>query len=189
MAIAQKRHEQNRQVIMAKASRTEVLLPEPNVRQALARAEQKKLATLQADLRKITDAAFLQKKSLAPYEYPANDLADVFKRQELRALLRELPQQDRMKLMQKHEFKRAALEMPPEVSALPATEYDRIYEEQLGIKHPDIVEGVAQADEAVKIVERVIKTAGEAVENELIASGGQIAEPAETPPQRAWVVH
>ena len=119
MAIAQKRHEQNRKVILAKASRTEPVLPEPSVRASLARQEQKRLAQLETELQAIEHQAFMQKKSLAPFEYPANDLADVFKRQELRSLLRELPVADRMKLVEKkYEYRRAALEQPAEVSAL-----------------------------------------------------------------------
>ena len=108
-------------------------------------------------------------------------------RQELRSLLRELPQQDRLKLMAKYEFKRAALEQPPEVSALPVSKYTRIYEEELAQKHPDIIEGVAQANEAVKICERVIQTAGEAVNNELIAAGTTVVEPERSPTPEAWV--
>jgi hypothetical protein len=64
LGIAQKRHEQNRAVIMAKLSRQSAKLPEPDVRAKIARAEQKRLAELQVQLQEISDAAFLQKKSL-----------------------------------------------------------------------------------------------------------------------------
>ena len=122
MRIAQRHHEQNRKQILAKAARQEVVLPEPAVRASLARAEQRRLSELQAELQAIEHQAFMQKKSLAPFDYPANDLADVFKRQELRSLLRELPVADRMKLVEKkYEYRRAALEQPAEVSALAET--------------------------------------------------------------------
>lgn len=187
MAIAQKRHEQNRAIIMAKASRREVQLPEPAVRQSLARAEQKRLSELKVQLQEISDQAFLQKAALRPFDYASGDLADVFKRQELRSLLRELPQQDRLRLVQKYEYRRAALEQPAEVSALPASEYTRLYEAEVAARFPDIVEGTTQALEAVKIVERVIETANEAVNNELIASGSTIATPEVVPQPEAWV--
>jgi hypothetical protein len=108
-------------------------------------------------------------------------------RQEMRSLRRELPVADRLKLMQKHEYRKAALELPPEMSALPASEYTRLFEEELAQKHPDIVEGVAQAEKAVRIVSRVIETATEAVTNELISAGSTIQEPVAEPAPQAWV--
>jgi hypothetical protein len=96
MAIAQKRHEQNRKQILAKAARQEVVLPEPSVRASLARQEQKRLAELQAQLQQVQHEAFMQRQKLSPCDYPANDLCDLFRRQELRQILRESALQDRM---------------------------------------------------------------------------------------------
>jgi hypothetical protein len=60
MAIAQRRHEQNRSVIMSKLSRQPAKIPEPDVRAKIARSEQKRLAELKVQLQEISDAAFLQ---------------------------------------------------------------------------------------------------------------------------------
>jgi hypothetical protein len=187
MRIAQRHHEQNRKVIESKAARREVQLPEPLVRASLARQEQKKLAQLQAELQAVSDAAFLQRSSLSPCDYPANDLADLFKRQELRQILRESPQQDRMKLVQKYEYRRAMLEQPAEVSAMSATEYQRLREAELLAKHPDIIEGTNAAAEACRIVKTVLETTSLAVNNELIATGQQIVETEKTPTPESWV--
>jgi hypothetical protein len=125
MKICQRLHEQNRKQILARASRTEPVLPEVPVRSSLARQEQRRLSELQMELQKISDQAFLQKQNLSPFDYPAGDLCDLFRRQELRQILRESPQQDRMKLVQKYEYRRAMLEQPCEASAMSASLPDR----------------------------------------------------------------
>jgi hypothetical protein len=187
MRIAQRHHQQNRKVIESKAARREVQLPEPSVRSSLARAEQRRLTELQAELKEIEHRAFMQRSSLAPFDYPANDLGDVFRRQELRSLLREVPQADRLKLVQKHEYRRAMLEMPCEVSAMPPSEYQRLREAELLAKHPDIIEGTTQAAEACRITSRVLQTATEAVTNELLSVGQPVREAERTAEPTAWV--
>lgn len=103
---------------------------------------------------------------MKPFDY-GTSTTDFLKNQELRAILRELPVQDRMKLLTKFEFRRAALEQPAEASGLPASVYEQFYEKELLEQHPDVVNGVAEAMQAVEICKTVLQTATESVSNDV----------------------
>jgi hypothetical protein len=187
LKVCQRLHEQNQKQILARASRTEPQLPEVPVRASLARVEQRRLRELETEMRKVADQAFLQKQSLRPFDYSAGNLVDAMHRSELRSLLREVPVADRMKMMTKYEFRRAALELPAEVSALPPAEHARLHEQELEQQFPDIVQGVEQANQAVKICERVLQTANQAIAAELFAVGQPVVETEKAAEPTAWV--
>jgi hypothetical protein len=121
-------HNQNRAVILARAANKEPVIPEPGVRTALARSEQKKLAAMAEHLDAIEGELTAWKaKTLRPFDYPANVSAtsDTFAaRTELRAVLRAMTPKDRAAALRDDvEFRKAALELRPQVSGLVPTEY------------------------------------------------------------------
>jgi hypothetical protein len=118
--IAQKRHFQNQEVALAKSLNRLPVVPEPNVRQSLARAEQKKLTELEAKVSAIANEAKAAKMKLQPFpHFKDSTLAEAMQRQEMRALLRSMDENKRAELVaQKYLFRGAALEVPPELSGL-----------------------------------------------------------------------
>src|SRR5262245_18334405 len=87
--VAQRHHEQNRSVIMARHTRTTPTLPEPTVRQTIARQETKKLGDIAKAVAAVADTAFVAKAKLKPFDYGA-DVVDALARQELRSHLRTM---------------------------------------------------------------------------------------------------
>jgi hypothetical protein len=185
--IGQRHHTQNEAVLQAKVRRQEVELPEPKVRQSLARAEQKRLAEVEAAIGKITHEAFGKRAALKPFAYEKDGLIAALNRQELRATLRSMNAEERASALKSHAYRAAALELRPEQAGLAKSEFDLLYEAELATKFPEVLEGVAEAMEAAEVVALALKAAKAAVAAELVASGGTIAEPAEVaPPQKAW---
>jgi hypothetical protein len=185
--IAQRHHTQNEAVRMARATGKPAAIPEPNVRQSLARGEQKKLAAIEHRVFLVADEAFIKRMSLRPYDYEKTGLIGAMNRQELRAALRTMNDEQRSAALKKFEYRSAALEQPPELSGIPQSQRDLMYEAELADKFPAEVAGIAEANEAAEIVRTALKTANKAVENELIASGSTVAEPAAPPaPAKAW---
>lgn len=183
--IAQRHHQQNEAVKLAKTTKRPLALPEPDVRASLARAEQKKLADLHHRVATIADEAFLAKAKLKPFEYGAG-VIDAMNRQELRAALRAMPDDKRSAALRSHAYRAAALEQPPELSGIPASLHTQLHDMEIAAKYPDIVNGSTEAAEAVEVVRQAIKTAGEAVKNELLASGVGVIEAVAPIVPRAW---
>jgi hypothetical protein len=185
--IAQRHHTQNEAVRLARATGKPAAIPEPHVRQSLARAEQKKLAAIEHRVFLVADEAFIKRMSLKPYDYPATDMVGALNRQELRTMLRGMNAEQKAAALKKHEYRRAAVEQPAELSGIPQSQRDTMYEAELASKFPAEVAGIAEANEAAEIVRTALKTANLAVANELLASGTTVAEPAEPPPPaKAW---
>lgn len=184
--IAQRYHLQNEMIRTAKATNKQAVLPEPSVRQSLARAEQRKLAEVERHVSKIADEAFSKRSALKPFEY-ADTISGVAHRQELRTTLRGMNDKDRQAALKKHSYRAAALELEPEQVGMQKSHFDLLMEAEVAAKFPDVVAGTAEAFEAAEIVALAIKTTRKAIENELVSSGGAIAEPAATPaPAKAW---
>jgi hypothetical protein len=185
--IAQRHHTQNESVRMARATGKPTALPEPPVRQSLARAEQKKLAEIQRRVGTVADEVFRKHIGLKPFDYAADGLIGAMNRQEIRNAFRNMTVEQRAAALRKHEYRMAVLEQPPEISDIPQSQADLLYQQALAVKFPNEIAGIIEAKEAAEIVATALKTAGNAVENELIASGTTIAEPAApAEPQKSW---
>jgi hypothetical protein len=153
----------------------------------LARQEQKRLAELERHVGGVADAVFLAKANLKPFDYEKDGFTGALRRQELRAILRTMPDDaKRLEAMHNRHFRAAALEQPGEVSGLPQSTLAQLKEEEIAAKFPDIVNGHAKASEAIELVRQALKTATRAVEAELIASGTTVSEPAPPSEVKSW---
>lgn len=184
--IAQRHHIANEEKRAAKNKGQPAVLPEFSVRQAISRAEQKKLDAIEAHVAKISDDAFRARSALKPFDY--GDAADraMELRKELRAHLRSVPEKERVAMLKTHAYREAVLEQRAEISGLPQSQYDLLREAELAQKFPDVIAGTADAMEGVEIVLLALKTARRAVEAELQAAGSTVAEPAIPAPAKAW---
>lgn len=187
LAIAQARHEQNQQVILSRAAGKQVVLPEPDVRQAIARKQQRDLRQIDDQIDAVAAEAAAARAKLKPYDHSQDSFAAVMGRQELRRHLLGMKPEQREAAMRRPAFRVAALEAEPELSGLPAALHRRLYEEDLHAKYPAEVEGADEAIEAAALVRETSKVARLAVEAELLAAGTTVAEPAEAGPSVKWI--
>jgi hypothetical protein len=183
--IAQVRHEQNRAVLTAKAANKPPLIPEPAVRQKLAREQQRKLAQLHHEVGKAADEIFLARAKLSPFDY-GSDIAPALRRQELRSLLRGMDDKQRRAAMLNVEFRKAALEMPGLASNMPDSTLAELRQEQINARFPQEIAGLDEATQAVEVTRLALKTAERAVSAELIQSGTTVAEPSAPSEVKPW---
>jgi hypothetical protein len=184
--VAQRRHEQNRHIIESNIRNQPPKVGEPNVRQSVARGEQRKLAELHHQVGQVADEVFLARAKLTPFDYN-NDIAPALRRQELRALLRSMPNdEERMKAMHNVEFRRAALEQPGLASGIPDSTLAELRREQVAARFPEEVANIEEAEQAIEIARGVLKTTELAVSNELVQSGTTVAEPAAPSESKPW---
>jgi hypothetical protein len=74
LKLAQRYHTQNQSVIEARAANRLAELPDPLVRQRLAREDQKRIAAMKAKVDMIDGEIYGQRLKLRPYEYDHSDL-------------------------------------------------------------------------------------------------------------------
>jgi hypothetical protein len=186
MKVAQRHHTMNEAQRIARASGKQPTLPEPTVRQSLARLEQKKLAEVRARTNAIAVEAVSKRVALKPFDYSDSKIIDALNRQELRSMLRSMEPEQRTAAVRRLEYKHAAFEQPAEVSGLDPSLYDALYEAEVAEKYPVEIAGTGDALAAAELCLAACKAASAAVESELIASGAPINAPAAPEPMKSW---
>ena len=184
--IAQKYHTFHETRRINKLKGIAALEPEPAARAATARMQQRKLAQIEANVAKVSHEAFMARKKLQPIDFSGSTVIDALRRQEIRGLLRQMTEEQRLQAMRKYSFREAALEQIPEASGLAATVHEQLIEQELLQKHPDEIFGSQQAAEGVEVVEVALKAAKAAVEAELTAVGEPLVEQSAPEPVKAW---
>lgn len=185
--IAQKRHLQNQAVRTAKITRQPAQLPEPDVRAKIARTEQKQLAQIHHKAAQVADEVFLKKTELRNKALDNGpSLVDAMNRAELRSALRSMPDKQRIDAMKNFKFRNAALEQPAALSGLPENLHADLIEETMRAKFPQDMTDLADAQEAIELLQETLKPATKAVQNELRAAGAPLSEPSEPEPAKPW---
>jgi hypothetical protein len=187
LRIAQRYHEQNLEIVKAQQLNKAPTLPDLTTRQQRARADQKRLAQIQSRLAKLDGEVFDRKIKLRPFEYDRTDTVGALNRQELRAHMRTMTNEQRRDALKKFEYRQAALESLPELSGLGPTQHDTLREEILAKAFPEDIAGIKDGTSALEIAERARAAATAAIENELKAAGSTVEEPLPPAEPKPWI--
>lgn len=187
VGIVQRLSTQNDSVIAARTSRTVAAVPEPDVRVKLARTTYlKKLDEEEKKLSVIEDQIFLKSVSLRPFDYEDGSVGRD-NREELRKTFGRMTPEQKAVALRKGVYRRAILEQQPEVTGLPASQFEQLEQAEIQRRFPQETSDINDAREAVEATKLTLRSARVLIENELRASGGTIAEPAApAAPQKAW---
>lgn len=187
MKIAQRHDAQNMMIVAANGR--DVALPEPKVRQALARDERKRLDELKKRYDEVYISVRIAEADLQPYDYSKTSPADLAHRAEIRAYLRSVTDEAaKAKLLQDNPtFRMAAFELPPELSGVPKAIYDNLRERDIAKAFPEQLRAQDQARQALALVERAIEASEMAVKEEMQRVGMPLEEPTLPAPAKPWV--
>jgi hypothetical protein len=170
MAGAQRLHTQNEAVRLARAQNKTPEIPSAEVRQQLAKRDAQTIAKLRDEFVANELEAHTRKQSHKPFKYDP-DFTDAMHRQEMRAFLRGRDNKARTELVRKPAFRRAALEVEPELSGLSPEQYARYFEGSVRERYPDQMRELDDHDRAHEMAELVLKATEAALHNEFKASG------------------
>jgi hypothetical protein len=171
--------------------RTDFPLAEPQVRLSMARAEQKTLEKLRADLAKVQIERIKRDNELQPFSYhntgpltsPADSLAG---RAELRTVFRSLDLNARREALQDRDMRRAILEQPGFASGISAKEHADIYRAERESRFANELKELADTDLALEQVNVALETVMKAVESEIKNVGAPVVEPPPKTPSNEW---
>lgn len=185
VGIVQRLATQNEAVFTARHSKTVAAVPEPDVRAKLARGHLKRLAEEEKKLAVVEDQIFVKSHGLTPFNYD-DGVVGRDNREELRKTFAAMSKEQKALAIKKGAFRRAVLEQEPEVTGLPATDYELLKQEQIRSRYPQETADIADAREAIDAVKLTLKSARKLIENELAAVGTPAVEPVESAPAKAW---
>jgi hypothetical protein len=160
-------------------------LPDVQARNQLARADLKKLDALRDQMVEIDKQVTGASMALRPFDYDNNVVA-AMNRQEMRAHLRSMNDEQRRAAMRQYEWRAAALEQPAELSGLLPTQHKAIADETLQLRYPNELAGIAEGRAAMEAVSTAFDTVRKAVERELKTTSGTTQGP---PPEKSepWI--
>jgi hypothetical protein len=198
IGIGEKRGKQNEatQILAVSGKLPEELEPyrppaDVAVRQHTAREEQRRLASINKHATSVFTQALFTRSNLRIIDPKDDTYLAAHKRQWKREFLRTMKDEaERIKAVQENQvFRRAALEediTPEEVGISPSI-YKQLREDELRRLYPNEMAATDQAFLASEIFEEAYSAVKRAVENELVASGTTVEEPASSaPPAQTW---
>jgi hypothetical protein len=185
-------HNQNRAILQAEAERKTPLLPEPQVRIAQARREQKQLRDVEQQIRQIEgESALWRIETFKPFDHSweagKREPRRAFQgRAELRAVFARLDPEQRAAALKREEFKAAILEMPPQASGMSEAEYNLLERLILEERFAPELKVAADTREAIDSVREAKRTVEIALENELKSIGEPVVEKPPPAPSNTW---
>jgi hypothetical protein len=186
----QRLHNLNRTLITARAQGKPATLPEPEARLAFARAEQKKVAALGAQLDGLeAELTSWKAKVLQPYNYGQSTTkpADTFPgRAELRQTFAKLDVNGKRAALQNERFRAAILEQPGQVSGMSDTDWNGLLQMELEARFPTELQTVADSTAAIEAARKNLQTVSSAIANELASIGQPLREEEAPPPRNTW---
>jgi hypothetical protein len=141
-------------------------LPDIQARNQLARADAQHLAKLKAHMAAIDNQIKEKESALRPFEY-GNDLVDAMKRQEMRAFMRGMSEDERRAKMRTWQWRRSALEGEPELSGLSESMHKALTQETLQAMYPKEIKGINDGRAALEVLKTAVGTVERAVDHEL----------------------
>jgi len=178
LAIAKKYSDANEALLMAQQSNK----PPPDLgdvvtRNQKARQDYKRLAALANKLSAIEKEVASKEAALKPFDY--NDsLRDAMLRQEMRAHMRTMTEEQRKSAMRDPSWRSAALETDAQLSGISPTYHKAIADETLRARYPDALKGISDAQQAIQTVMTAMNAAEKALEHELKVTEGAVPGPA-----------
>src|SRR5262245_51861353 len=139
---AQRLHEQNSEVIKAKAGARPPVIPEPQVRQHLVKSDQAMLEKLSGQAGKLRSEVDVFEANLQPFA--KYDPGEATLRGEIRSYLRSLPNGKRFEALKDRDMLKAALESgaPPALSGLSAEQHKMLFNRAVEAANPEATETV-----------------------------------------------
>jgi hypothetical protein len=187
--VGQKYHERNEALMIAKASRTEVLLPEPNIRRADARREQRELSELQKQVNALQSKSYDQSLALRErvLTEPSTTPAALARQAELRQWLRSVDDKTRLEAIEKrHAFRMAALSHEPELSGLTQPMHALLVAQEIKSRFPKESAEIEATHHAAEVATTALKGANAAVHAEILALGDPITPTVEPQQSKRW---
>jgi hypothetical protein len=191
LKVGERRHLQNETVRIARAKNQPAQVPEPAVRQHVARQEQKQLAQMRERANLVYAEALLARSNLRLVDPKTDSLLAATRRHQRRLhLLDRMTEEQRIKAVTENlTWREAAIEdgVLPEEAGLPASLHSQFREEELRKRFPGEMRATDAALHAHELFREVFDAVNKAVENELVASGTSVSEPTTTPePASTW---
>jgi hypothetical protein len=188
-AIGSRIHDQNQRAITAKLTGKPADLPEPKIRETRAHEDLKRLQGLEDALGKLNDESITLEAKLKPHKYD-DGVAGASLRSDMKAMLRGADAKTRRELLERPEYRRAALEpgAPPQLSGLTKEAHDKLHADEMRCAFPEVMKNIDDFMVAEDIVKHNIATVRYALQNELKACGAPLGMPKKDKPPKDWEV-
>jgi hypothetical protein len=183
--VGKRYHDQNVALQLAQTTNKQPELPDVQARNQLARADAQRLAKLKAHMAAIDQQIKEKESALVPFQYDGN-LVDSARRQEMRAFMRGLSEEERRAKMRTWQWRRAALETEPELSGLSESMHKALTQETLQAIYPKEIEGINEGRQALEVLKTAVGTVERAVDFELKSTSATETGP---PPEESepWI--
>ena len=152
------------------------------MREKHAREGLKKLQQIKSRMATIDTEILAKRQELKPFEYPT-DVVSAMKRQEIRAHIRTMNEDQRRTAMRTFEYRQAV----PELSGLSPTQHQAAADESLHFRFPDQLAALDEARAALEIAQTAHETVQLALENEIKATGATVQEASSPEPIKPWI--
>jgi hypothetical protein len=191
LRIAERRHEQNESIRLAKATGKPAPVPEPSVRQHVARQQQRQLQQIFAQAANIWAQAVRHRAKLRLVDPKTDSMRDFEARYRRRQhMLDHMDEKTRIEYVtSKPEWREAVIEegVEPEEAGLPASFHARLRQEAYYARFPDDMRMVDTAMLAHEVFSEAFSPVLKSVEAELVAAGAPVNEPvAAAEPAQTW---
>jgi hypothetical protein len=177
LAIGKKYHDANEALFAAQqANKPPPDLGDVVTRHQRALADFKRLGELGRKLAAIDKEVTQKQAALKPFEY--GDGRDAMLRQEMRAHMRTMSEDERKQAMRDPSWAAAALETDASLSGMSPTYHRAIHDQVLRERYPDALKGISEGRQAIQTVMTAMDATAKALEYELQQTASAVPGPA-----------